>query len=429
MFNEDSLSDLERMRRAQILRSTILLLLLIGAVEVAVMLLIHPLGVPDIAEAAIDAVLLVIILIPFIYRLLVRQAVSETENSLIASLQLSDDLVRAMPAGIFIYDFIAPDRLILADGNIAAEHMTGRALSDWKGKDFDEIWPSAKDLGITEKFLHVAQTGTPFEEDNLVYKDHVLIVDTMVHVFTLPNNRLAVSFVDITERKLAEEELRRSKDKIQAMANDLEQRVEERTLSLQQLNVQLSSEIEERREVEQRLAQLNKELQLLSYQDGLTGVANRRMFDELLEKEWRRCQRNKKPLALIMFDIDYFKQYNDCYGHQLGDACLKQVAQALTDASQRPADLLARYGGEEFALLLPETDREHALVLAEKARELVLEKKIEHKPSKANDMVSVSCGVFSCVPDVETELVTLIEQADKALYRAKESGRNRVACL
>jgi len=304
------------------------------------------------------------------------------------------------------------------DGNQAAESMTGRMVDAWKGIDFDELWPAAKELGITEKFLNVAQTGVPFEEDDLVYRDEVLIQNSIVNVFMLPNQRLAVCFIDITDRKRAEEELRRSKDKIQALANSLELRVKERTQSLQELNLQLSDEVKERRDVEQRLAQLNKELQLLSYQDGLTGVANRRMFDELLEKEWRRCQRNKKSLSLIMFDIDYFKQYNDCYGHQLGDTCLQMVAQALAQASQRSADLLARYGREEFVLLLPETESEHASVLAEKCRALVMEKCIMHDASAVAHVVTISSGVHCFLSDTAKQFGDLFKLSDQALYRA-----------
>jgi len=129
----------------------------------------------------------------------------------------------------------------LIDANSAAERMTGRTLHDWRGKTFDEIWPAAKELGISNQFLNVAVTGTPFVSEDLVYSDNGLAVDTIVNVFMLPNNRLAVCFVDITQRKRVEKELERSRDEIQALASDLELRVEQRTLRLNELNAQLLS--------------------------------------------------------------------------------------------------------------------------------------------------------------------------------------------
>lgn len=155
-------------------------------------------------------------------------------------------------------------------------------------------------------------------------------------------------------------------------------------------------------------------------------MANRRLFDDLLEKEWRRCLRNSRPIALVMIDIDFFKQFNDHYGHQLGDLCLKQVAQALAVQSQRPADLLARYGGEEFVLLLPEIDSKHAALLAEKCRTSVMFLNILHEPSSISRVATISCGVCSMVPNEKDNCSLLIKQADQALYMAKGNGRNRV---
>ena len=130
-------------------------------------------------------------------------------------------------------------------------------------------------------------------------------------------------------------------------------------------------DISERKKTEEELAILQKELEELSFKDGLTGVANRRMFDAILDVEWTDARRNSRPLALIMFDIDYFKQYNDHYGHIQGDNCLKRVAQVLSSAATRSRDFLARFGGEEFVLVLPETDEKAAIKIAERCRNLL----------------------------------------------------------
>lgn len=160
--------------------------------------------------------------------------------------------------------------------------------------------------------------------------------------------------------------------------------------------------------------------------DGLTEIPNRRSFDELLQMEWKRNMRGSKPLTLFMMDIDFFKQYNDHYGHTAGDDCLKLVAQALNGTLQRAGDLVARYGGEEFAALLPETDAISARALAERMRESVEALGIPHSTSLVADHVTISLGVVSMIPTSSTSPVTLIDAADAMLYKAKRSGRNRV---
>jgi two-component system chemotaxis family response regulator WspR len=183
------------------------------------------------------------------------------------------------------------------------------------------------------------------------------------------------------------------------------------------------------REMQKQLEASNKELQRLSAQDGLTGIPNRRSFDEMLEKEWKRAQRNKTALALIMIDIDFFKRFNDNYGHLAGDDCLKRVAQALQTALHRPADIIARYGGEEFAAILPETTNDGAYTVAENLHNALMTLAIEHGHSEACPIVSISQGIaFSedCQFDDVAELMTL---ADKALYDAKEAGRNQFKIL
>lgn len=175
-----------------------------------------------------------------------------------------------------------------------------------------------------------------------------------------------------------------------------------------------------------QLQQRNAELDRLSTMDGLTGIANRRHFDDVLEREWLRASREKIKLSLIMIDIDYFKLYNDNYGHQGGDDCLKQVAAALQNTICRPGDLVARYGGEEFAVILPNTPKDGAMNIAEKLCTRIRTLKIKHALSKVSDVVTISMGVATMIsaPGKGEEL--LIAAADQALYEAKEEGRNQV---
>lgn len=166
-------------------------------------------------------------------------------------------------------------------------------------------------------------------------------------------------------------------------------------------------------------------LEELAFIDGLTGIANRRRFDEDLADEWRRCARSGKPLSLILMDIDHFKAYNDNYGHGGGDECLRRVASALEAAVRRPADTVARYGGEEFAYILPETDGAGAQAVAEALLAAVRGLAAKHEFSSAASIVTISAGVASVIPGDASSPQMLIEAADGFLYRAKEGGRNR----
>ena len=185
-------------------------------------------------------------------------------------------------------------------------------------------------------------------------------------------------------------------------------------------------DISERKETEQKLANLQKKLEEFSFRDGLTGVANRRRFDVLTDRAWIHARQTRQPLSLLMIDIDYFKQYNDCYGHLEGDACLKRVARVLASAATRARDLLARFGGEEFVLLLPETDVTAASKLAERCRELILAEQIPHERSPIGPMLTISVGAATCIPGYADELRSFIDVVDKRLYRAKQQGRNGV---
>ncbi|EPR41072.1 response regulator receiver modulated diguanylate cyclase [Desulfovibrio sp. X2] len=168
-------------------------------------------------------------------------------------------------------------------------------------------------------------------------------------------------------------------------------------------------------------------LRRLSAVDGLTGIANRRRFDEVLEAEWRRAQRTSSPLSMILCDIDHFKAYNDASGHLLGDECLRRVALALAAGVRRPADLVARWGGEEFACILPDTDHDGATKLAEKLRASVVALNLPHEASPTAPVVTASLGVATLIPTADLPPHDLVQLADDALYYAKKAGRNRVS--
>lgn len=203
---------------------------------------------------------------------------------------------------------------------------------------------------------------------------------------------------EIENRKLAEMEVLKHKD-------HLEELVEDRTAEL-------------------RVA--NKRLEELSRVDGLTGIANRRRLDEELDREWKRMLREKRPLSVVLCDIDHFKLYNDTYGHQGGDECLIKVAVAIKESVNRPGDLTARYGGEEFCLILPETSGHGAVQIAELVRKNVVALNLEHESSPLADFVTLSLGVATLIPDQDSQPSLLLEAADRALYQAKGNGRNRV---
>jgi diguanylate cyclase (GGDEF)-like protein len=169
-------------------------------------------------------------------------------------------------------------------------------------------------------------------------------------------------------------------------------------------------------------------LQELANHDGLTGIANRRAFDETLKLEWRRAMRDAQPLSLLLGDVDLFKHYNDNYGHLAGDECLKQVAHAMSEEMQRASDLVARYGGEEFAVILPNSTLEGAAVVAERMRQAVEQLAIPFTGSETG-CVTISIGVASVAPSPSGDSWQLISTADAALYRAKASGRNRTFAL
>jgi diguanylate cyclase (GGDEF)-like protein len=175
----------------------------------------------------------------------------------------------------------------------------------------------------------------------------------------------------------------------------------------------------------EQLEAANQELQRLACIDGLTQVANRRRFDEYLDVEWRRLAREQRPLSLILGDVDYFKVYNDTYGHLAGDLCLQQIGSVLRQTLRRPADLVARYGGEEFAIILPNTEPRGAVIVAEAIREGIRGLEMPHAKSPVSQYVTLSLGVASFIPTPNASPAQLIAAADEALYQAKAEGRDR----
>ena len=177
--------------------------------------------------------------------------------------------------------------------------------------------------------------------------------------------------------------------------------------------------------LQQEIHKAHRQLKELSTLDGLTGIPNRRHFDETLATEWKRCLRLEAPLSLIISDVDFFKQFNDIYGHQAGDACLRAVAGALGESLFRVEDTVARYGGEEFAAILPGTDIDGALAVAERMRRSACDLRIPHERG-IDGLVSCSFGVASLTPGSADTPLKLLQTADSGLYAAKREGRNRV---
>ncbi|MFZ5523972.1 MAG: GGDEF domain-containing response regulator [Pseudomonadota bacterium] len=198
-----------------------------------------------------------------------------------------------------------------------------------------------------------------------------------------------------------------------------------RLVRMQRALVQLTEQLNQANE---QLNLANQELHRVSMTDGLTGIPNRRVFDELLAREWRRCARLRKPLSVVMLDVDYFKKFNDRYGHQAGDQCLKSAAKVIAGAVPRASDLAARYGGEEFVLILGETDAEGARAVANRIREQVAGLKVANEDSP-HRYVTLSCGISTVVPSDDKPSEKLVKSADNALYLAKKQGRNSVAYL
>jgi diguanylate cyclase (GGDEF)-like protein len=197
---------------------------------------------------------------------------------------------------------------------------------------------------------------------------------------------------------------------------------------LQQVANQLAIALQQS-ELHQQLLAANQELEHLSTTDGLTQVANRRQFDDILATEWRRAQRDQRELTLILCDIDYFKQYNDTYGHPAGDDCLVAVAQTLQRCVNRATDCVARYGGEEFALILPNTNLDGAIVVVQHIQTAIAALNIKHAAHPTCARLTFSFGISVALPHSLPDVAELVKRADLALYQAKQAGRNGYAVI
>ncbi len=292
------------------------------------------------------------------------------------------EALEAMPIGMELYD--EQDRLVYFNRNIA-EIRPWFSLEEGRGQTYEALLriglahgfpPEA--MGQEEAWLaaHLALRGQRTGPEVRVYPN-----DTWMHAYETrtPSGRIVAVRLDITEL------VRQRQD-------------------LQDAN--------------QRLAQL-------SVTDSLTGIANRRHFDERLTSEWLRCARQKEPLALLVIDIDHFKRYNDHYGHLAGDACLRHVAQLLAGTVRRAGELVARYGGEEFVLLLPRTHSDAARVMAEHCMQALALACIPHANSPTSDVLTLSIGIAHTIPSTDNEPASLVHSADVALYRAKNAGRQQ----
>lgn len=348
-------------------------------------------------------------------------------NTMKADQQRLSDFLEAIPVGIAIHR---------PDGSIFYLNQAGRTLLAMDVEvaadaEVDSLSPQADSLAGRYRLCH-AETHQPYPDASLptvqALQGNEAIADDLAvqreervipleakatPVFTVEGQvEYAITvFQDISERKHSERILKH-------YSQDLEQQVAERTRKLER-------EIQERQKVEQQLKRVNSDLEYLAKVDSLTQIANRRRFNERLMEEWQRQTRAQQPLSLLLIDVDEFKRYNDCHGHQQGDRCLVVLARALNQSVKRPADVVARYGGEEFAIILPETNLQGAIVVAERIRLMIQRANIPHETSSVSSNVTVSIGIASTVPALGMMQNTLITEADRMLYRAKTLGRDR----
>jgi len=315
--------------------------------------------------------------------------------------------------------------LLIDDSKLARAQLLG-LLADAGLSDCTE----AEDA---ESALQLLQAAGPGLAPELILLDLVLPgmdgVALLKRLRTLPGME-AVPVIVVT----AQQDLQLIRRAFDAGATDFllkparEMELQARILAAAKLRREMESRLEREQELlemTQKLEGAVLSLKALSVVDSLTGLYNRRHFDATLDREWRRAQREGAPLGLLMIDLDHFKGYNDHFGHQQGDQCLRQVAQALKAMLHRPGDMLARFGGEEFVALLPNTPPLGAQVLAERMRQSVEELALAHAPESALARVTISLGFASLAPERSQGSAELVKAADEALYQAKALGRNR----
>ncbi len=313
-----------------------------------------------------------------------QQEIEQREHiqaSLKQSQELLTGVLNSSLDGIMAYRAVRDDEGAITDFewlivNPIAAHLTGKSPEDLIGSRLLEAYPSLAKAELFKRYRAVVQTGKPLEQEYYFEND---ILKAWFHLVAVKlGDGVAVTLRDITQRKQME------------------------------LNLRLT----------------NQELAGQVNVDSLTQIANRRCFDRGLTAAWLHCAQNQQPLSLILCDIDYFKQYNDTYGHVAGDDCLTLVARAVMQAVMRPTDLVARYGGEEFAVMLPNTHEIGAIQVAERIRAKVQQLNLPHTTSLIAESVTLSLGISSQLPDGNSSPKKLIAAADQALYEAKQRGRN-----
>ena len=278
--------------------------------------------------------------------------------------------------------------------------------------------------------LHeVSNASKSMAAGNFMYRVKVNSTDEISQLAKVFNQMADHIQILITHLEQRANELEQLNQSLEQKVSERTIKLKERTIQLDQVNKQLHIEIKEKEEVENALKLANEELQRLATVDSLTQIPNRRYFDEKIQAEWNRLAREKKSLSLIIFDVDFFKQYNDFYGHLHGDVCLTQIAEIALKSIKRSADFVARYGGEEFILVLPNTEKDGAFLIAERIMKKLKRKAIPHQKSTISKFVSISIGISTIIPNVKKSPKELISLADQALYLSKEQGRNRISYL
>lgn len=355
----------------------------------------------------------------------------QAEEALRESEKRLAQFLEAVPIGIFTIDSQGQPYY----ANQAAQKILGKGIVSDTNSQLSEIYQAY--MRGTEKYYPDEQSpiiralngeSTAIDDVELHLPNKIIPLEvSATPIFDNKGNiiyAIAV-FQDITQRKQAEAELasknmalQEATEELAKYNRNLEEKVQERTK-------ELSQTLEILKATQSELVKANQELHRLSRTDKLTQIANRYCFDEYLLQEWNRLEVEQQPLSLILCDVDYFKKYNDFYGHQSGDHCLQQVAEALVSVVKSPTHLVARYGGEEFAVIMPSTDVEEAIVIAEGIKQAIHQAKLPHACSDISQFVTISLGIATVIPNNSISPASLIATADKGLYEAKRQGRDR----
>jgi diguanylate cyclase (GGDEF)-like protein len=345
-----------------------------------------------------------------------NEALFQSESQLIQFLE-------TIPMGIAVRS---------VEGEVTYLNLTAQRLfkMDLDALNQPEAWPlylAETDCKCPSQSLPTmrALKGESLVLDNLEIRFDEVVIPLEIRAIPILDAKGRVThaiatFQDIGERQAALRERKKAQKVLADYNLLLQQQVEERTWALQQ-------EIDERKRIEANLHTANRELDRLARLDGLTQLPNRRSFDEYLDEEWKISLQEKLPISLILADVDYFKLYNDTYGHQAGDLCLSAIANVITKVTRKTGDLGSRYGGEEFAAILPNTSLEGAIKVAQRIQADLQQLQLPHISSQVSQQVTLSLGIATIIPQADVSPAYLIKIADRALYQAKLEGRDRFA--